>query len=200
MSHLTSAQLIDLAENSVAGLSETALMHVQSCAACQRQLDELRATMAAVSEVPVPEPSPLYWEHFSARVRDAVANERVGNRTGLDRWSWLRAKTLWVAAASVAVLAVAVTLRVDREPASTSSVGGVAVSVIDLAEPLDPGDDPSLSLVGDLAADLDWDAASEAGFTTHVGVDNDAVNQLSEGERRELHQLLKWELGRSGPS
>jgi hypothetical protein len=200
MSHLTSAQLIDLAENSVAGLSEAALSHVQSCAACQRQLEELRATMAAVSEVSVPEPSPLYWEHFSARVREAVANERVGSQVGVERWSWLRARTLWVAAASVAVLAVAVTLRVDREPASTSSVGGAAVSVIDLAEPLDPGDDPSLSLVGDLAADLDWDAASEAGFTTHIGVDNDAVTQLSDGERRELHQLLKGELGRSGPS
>jgi hypothetical protein len=200
MSHLTSAQLIDLAEHNASGLSEASLSHVRSCAACQRQLEELQATMAAISEVSVPEPSPLYWEHFGARVRDVVANERVGNQTGLDRWSWLRAKTLWVAAASVAVLAVAVTLRVDREPASTPSVGGAAVSVIDFAEPLDPGDDPSLSLVGDLAADLDWDAASEAGFTTHVGVDNDAVTQLSDGERRELHQLLKGELGRSGPS
>jgi hypothetical protein len=107
---------------------------------------------------------------------------------------------LWLAAASVAVLAVAVTLRVDREPASTSSIGSATVSVADVGEPLDPADDPSLSLVGDLAADLDWDAASEAGFTTHVGVDNDAITQLSDGERHELHQLLKGELGRSGPS
>jgi hypothetical protein len=200
MSHLTSAQLIDLAENNATGLNEASLSHVRSCAACQRQLEDLQATLVALSEVPVPEPSPLYWEHFSARVRDAVANERVGNQTGFDGWSWLRAKTLWVAAASVAVLAVAVTLRVDREPASTSSIGGATVSIIEVAEPLEPGDDPSLSLVGDLAADLDWDAASEAGFTTHVGVDNDAVTQLSDGERQELHQLLKGELGRSGPS
>jgi hypothetical protein len=200
MSHLTSAQLIDLAENSVTGVSEPSLSHVRSCAACHRQLEDLRATMAAVSEVPVPEPSPLYWEHFSARVREAVANERTGNQAGFERWSWLRAKTLWVAAASVAVLAVAVTLRVDREPVSAPSIGSATVSITDVAEPLEPADDPSLSLVGDLAADLDWDAASEAGFTTHVGVDNDAITQLSDGERHELHQLLKGEMGRSGPS
>jgi hypothetical protein len=200
MGHLTSPQLIDVAENNATDVSETLLSHVRSCAACQRQLEDLRATMAAVSEVPVPEPSPLYWDHFSARVRDAVAKERVGNQAGFERWSWLRAKTLWLAAASVAVLAVAVTLRVDREPASTSSIGSTTVSIADVGEPLDPADDPSLSLVGDLAADLDWDAASEAGFTTHVGVDNDAITQLSDGERHELHQLLKGELGRSGPS
>jgi hypothetical protein len=200
MSHLTSAQLIDLAESSVADVSEAAVSHMQSCTACQRQLEELRATMAAVSEVSVPEPSPLYWEHFNARVREAVANERVGSQAGFERWSWLRAKTLWVAAASMAVLAVAVTLRVDREPVSTSSNGGIAMSITDVAESLEPADDPSLSLVADLAAELDWDTASEAGFTTHIGVDNDAVTQLSDGERRELHQLLKGELGRKGAS
>jgi hypothetical protein len=200
MGHLTSAQLIDLAENSDTGVSEASLSHVRSCAACQRQLGELRQTMAAVSEIPVPEPSPLYWQHFSARVREAVANERVGSQAGFERWSWLRAKTLWVTAASVAVLAVAVTLRVDRDPASISSIGGPTVSITDVAEPLEPAEDPSLSLVGDLAADLDWDAASEAGFTTHVGVDNDVITQLSDGERHELHQLLKGEMGRSGPS
>ena len=64
MSHLTSAQLIDLAENSVTGVSEASLSHVRSCATCQRQLEDLRATMAAVSEVPVPEPSPLVLGAF----------------------------------------------------------------------------------------------------------------------------------------
>jgi hypothetical protein len=200
MRHLTSAQLIDLAENDTTEVSEASLSHLRACAICQHELDDLRATMAAVSEVPVPEPSPLFWEHFSTRVRSAVADERAGNQAGLECWTWLQAKTLWVAAAAVAVLAVAVTLRVDREPASTSPIGGVTMSITDVAEPLEPVDDPSLSLVADLAADLDWDAASEAGFTTHVSVDNDAVTQLSDEERHELHQLLKGELGRSGPS
>jgi hypothetical protein len=59
-------------------------------------------------------------------------------------------------------------------------------------------DDPSLSLVADLAADMDWDAASEAGLTTHVGVDNDAVTDLTDGERRVLNQLLKGEIAHRG--
>jgi hypothetical protein len=63
---------------------------------------------------------------------------------------------------------------------------------------LNLGDDPSLSLMANLAADLDWDAASEAGLTTHVGVDNDAVTELTDGERLALNQLLKGELAHRG--
>jgi hypothetical protein len=61
-------------------------------------------------------------------------------------------------------------------------------------------DDPSLSLVLDLAGELDWDQAREAGLTTHVGVDDDALAQLSDAERVELQKLLKGELANSGAS
>jgi len=198
MGHLTAAQLVDLAEDNASGLSEASSSHLRSCSACRDQLEELRKTMAVVGQVEVPEPSPLFWEHFSERVRVAVADEHIGAGRGVDRWSWLGSKTLWAGAAAVAVLAIAVTVRIDRQPVSTSS--SAAISLADVVEPLESPDDASLSLVADLAADLDWETASEAGFTTHVGVDNDAVTQLSDGERHELHQLLKGELGPRGPS
>ena len=66
------------------------------------------------------------------------------------------------------------------------------------AEPFVIGDDPSLTLVADLAADLDWDAVVEAGLTTHVGMDDDLVLQLTDRERGELRQLLQMELGQLG--
>ena len=59
-------------------------------------------------------------------------------------------------------------------------------------------DDASLSLVADLVTGLDWDAAVEAGLTTDLGIADDVVTQLSDDERRELHQLLRMELGRQG--
>ena len=58
-------------------------------------------------------------------------------------------------------------------------------------------DDPSLSLVADLAAELDWEAAREAGLTTHVGMDDDALSELTSAERSELSRLLQGELSPS---
>ena len=202
MGHLTSEQLIDLAEGTrpISNLSDLSMSHLESCSACQHTLAGLRATMSAVAGVEAPEPSPLFWDRFSARVHDAVQAGRVGTVSGLARWSWLRTRTLWVgAAAAAAVLAIAVGLRVDRPAGPGTLPPSTATANVEaLVEGFGTADDPSLSLVADLIAGLDWEGASEAGFTTHVGVDNDVVSQLTEGERNELHQLLKGELSRSG--
>jgi hypothetical protein len=50
----------------------------------------------------------------------------------------------------------------------------------------------------DLAGDLDWDAAVEAGLAGSAGGVDRAVFDLSLDERRELARLLKAELARSG--
>src|SRR3974390_55701 len=89
MAHLKPARLVDLAAGVEAEQSVTPLAE---CEMCRRALAELRATMAAIktprdpgSNV-VPEPSPLFWDHLSARVRDAVAEEGSPTRVGwLDR-------------------------------------------------------------------------------------------------------------------
>jgi hypothetical protein len=59
-------------------------------------------------------------------------------------------------------------------------------------------DDASLTLLGDLTSDLDWDAASEAGLAPGTGAVDDVVTSLSSGERRELHRLLQEALKPSG--
>jgi hypothetical protein len=149
--------------------------------------------------VDVPEPSPLFWDHFSARVHDAVEAERAAGTSVFGRWSWLRLTPLWAGALAAVVLAIVIVTSGGRPGQPVSTPAGPAASA---AGPLDDslslGDDPSLSLMADLAADLDWDAASEAGLTTHVGVDNDAVTELTDGERRALNQLLKGELAHRG--
>src|SRR5215471_4709679 len=90
MAHLKPARLVDLAEGVEA---EQSVPHLAECDTCRRALAELRATMAAI-ETPrgpgsdvVPEPSPLFWDHLSARVHDAVAEEgRPARVRWLDRW------------------------------------------------------------------------------------------------------------------
>jgi hypothetical protein len=194
MRHFTPEQLIALAEDAGTKLSESQTRHLDQCAECRHQVADLRATMVAVEDATVPEPSPLFWDHFSARVRDAVAAEPNLPPLGPEPWAWFRTKTLWLGAAIVAALVVAVIVRIDRSaPSSTVSISTSGAEAVD---PFGAAEDASLSLVADLAADLDWEAASEAGFTTRVGVD--AVTQLTEAERRELRQLLQGELGRTG--
>jgi hypothetical protein len=206
MGHLTPEQLIDLAEGA---RPESSAPHLRSCERCMAKLAELQATLSAAASVEVPEPSPLFWDHFSARVHEAVEAEAATGGSAVGRWSWLRVSPIRVGTFAVVALALALAMRTGRPEAPVSAP---ASSTATLAEPLGsalPGgalsggaftvtDDPSLLFVEDLAADLDWDAASEAGLTTHVGVDNDAVADLTDSERQVLDQLLKGELARRG--
>ena len=85
---------------------------------------EVREKFAyTASEVDGPEPSPLFWDHFSARVRDAVAAEAVRRRSWFGDWNWTQLLTT-VSAGAVAALLVAVALNsraIDRRsPAGTA--------------------------------------------------------------------------------
>src|SRR5256885_17264553 len=75
--HLNADELVDLAEGA---RPESSTPHLAACPQCRAQLAELRATMSAVADVHVPEPSPLFWDHFSQRVHDAAAAEEMDAR------------------------------------------------------------------------------------------------------------------------
>jgi hypothetical protein len=204
MRHLTSEQLVDLAEGV---RTEPSMPHLQSCEACRTKLAELRTTLSAAGAVDVPEPSPLFWDHFSARVHDAVEAERASGavafgrrpswravlwRLGLWRVGPWRVGPLWIGSLAAVMLAVVLMTRgrVSDTPVPPRTPAIVAESQ---AEAAVVADDASLSLVADLVTDLDWDAAVEAGLT--VGIADDVVMQLNDDERRELNQLLRVELG-----
>jgi hypothetical protein len=201
MRHLTTEQLIDLAEGV---RPESSAPHLRSCETCRDKLLELRTTLFAAGSVNVPQPSPLFWDHFSARVHDAVEAEGATGTSAIGRWSWLSVSPIRVGTFAVVVLALVIAIRGGRPGVPVPQPAGATAAVGESSGDVSPGgalpsglmvaDDPSLSLVADLAADMDWDTASEAGFTTHVGVDNDAVTDLTDSERRVLNQLLKGEL------
>src|SRR5438034_8699386 len=81
--HLNEHELVDLADGS---RTEASAPHLATCSDCRRQLADLRATLASVAAVDVPEPSPLFWDHFSRRVHEAVAAQ---GRPGRARLPWL---------------------------------------------------------------------------------------------------------------
>lgn len=203
MAHLSATEFVDLADGAQ---PESSVRHLQACAACRRQLDAVRSTMRLVREVDAPEPSPLFWGQLSARVRETIAADQsdaspmlggVRDAGGAKGAPWRGWRPVWAATLAALVAAVGLVIRMNQPSTPSAPVPDVAAipeSVIDAA-PVD--DDPSFSLVADLAADLDWESAREAGLTTHVGADDDAVRQLTDGERRELRQLLQGELLRS---
>lgn len=200
MAHLSPEELLDLAEG--AGPREADHPHLAACDLCWRQLADLRSAMAAVSLTAgrdVPEPSPLFWEHLSSRVRDQIANEEP--RAWSSRWpftikaiAWGRLGALSAVAAAAIVLAVMIGSRQPQSPAP--SVGGRGSGAERIAA--EPGaevaaalvDDPSFGVVSDLADDMDVDTAMAAGLASEGSADH-AVLHMTNPELLELQRLLK---------
>jgi hypothetical protein len=202
MGHLTPEQLVDLAEGVRSSSSER---HLERCEACRRQVADLSVVMSESAALDVPEPSPLYWDHLSARVRVAVSAEgapRPAPWFGVASWSRV-ALPLTACALAMLVFGSVVTMRVGPSRALTEAGEGVpapagATNTATLDAPTMLADDPTLSLVSDLAASMDWDAASDAGLTSGPGGAEGAVGQLTGAERLELDRLLKEELKKPG--
>ena len=191
--HLQPDELVDLAEGT---RTESSVPHLAACEACRHQLAELKAMMSAAADVAVPEPSPLFWDHFSARVREAVAAEGVPRRSF---WSWPRlALPVAVAAMAGVILAVALYTGPETRPDLPAVAPTPAVASIDLlSDPQSPDDDTALTLVAELSSDMDLDGAREAGLAGGGSAEH-AVTHLDGGELRELRRLLQEELARSG--
>ena len=198
MRHLTEGELLDLAEGAQ---PEPSAGHLAACEACRQQVTDLRSAMTAAAAVGVPEPSPLFWEHLSVRVREAVDAEGGPSRAGwLLRWPSWRA-IVPIGALAMLALTAALMLRpaYESSPAANASAGSeITDTAADAGDLAQLADDPSLTLLADLTSDLDWDAASEAGLAPRTGAVDDVVTSLSSGERRELHRLLQEALRPSG--
>jgi hypothetical protein len=204
MAHLTPARLVDLAEGTEA---ERVVPHLAECDACRRALAELRATMADIAgpegrgRSDVPEPSPLFWDHLSARVREGVAEESAPGGTGwVERW--LKPSVVLPILAGVAgavILAVVVSRRpivVNPIPATPLPIGDSArLPSLPPLEPLGAADDPALGFIADYGTALAWDdMREEMALVTHAGGTDEAVIALSAEERQELQRLLEEEM------
>lgn len=195
--HLKPDELIDLAEG---GQGEGAA-HLRSCETCRAEVAALTAVMASAASVEVPDPSPRFWKHLSDRVREGIA---VDGST-VRGWGWATAwRPSWSSAALAGVaaavaIAIFVTAPRDWSPLGTISTispkSPVSTPADTAAEfvlqPLGAADDPSLTLVADLTGELDADAMAETGWANHAGGVEEAVANLTDDERVELHRLLK---------
>ena len=191
MKHLAPATFIDLIDGTIA---ESAEPHLAMCAQCTDQLSALRATWQAAADADVPEPSPLFWDHFSARVREAVAAEPVrtpGWREYL-RLPWRVAGLAGAAALIVVAVAQFPSYRASGDRPvhpSTATIGSLDPAPVERL----PEDD-MLAFVADLAGNMEWDDASDIGLAVR-GVDERALADMTDVERSELQRLLTEALG-----
>lgn len=153
----------------------------------QKQDLELLARVREALDVP--EPSPLFWEHFPARVRAAVAAAPV---VPARAW-WARPRAIALAA-SLAVIAVAAgwTLRWPSAPDTAPS------SQVQTTLP-ESGADPAWAIVSSTAATAGVDALQDAGFSVRPASADAAIEDLTEAERAAFVALLQAEMKGTGP-
>ena len=198
--HLEPDDLVDLAEGT---RSESSVPHLAACADCRRQLAEMRAMIATVAEIEIPEPSPLFWNQMSARVAGNIASESRRLPAWLEIAAWRRGWMPAAAVAAAALVAIVLGSRLTAPPPAPPENQSALVALPQVTAP-DPNagaeaigdagfDDASLMLVASLTSSIDVDAARDAVLATDDSADH-AVAHMPAAELRELERLLKAEL------
>jgi hypothetical protein len=205
--HLRESEFVDLLDRV---LPAARLLHLEECQSCRDEADTLARTLAAADDQSIPEPSPLFWEHFSARVRAAIEEEPRPARP------WRLAPMLpaarWAAAGTIAVLILGVLIWRSGAPAGDRPTPSAQHATIEPAStPAGADEDPfgdidgdeAWALVRSVADELDVDEIKAAGIGTRPGAVERVANGLSDIERLELAELIEHEIktGRAaGPS
>jgi hypothetical protein len=182
--HLRPEEIVDALE---ASLTADRARHLEDCAECRSAVAELRDVAAEAARVDVPEPSPLFWDHFAQRVR-AATNEAVAPvRTWWTAWG--RSAALVGAIGAVLLIAALqptapveeATTLVDGEPAFSLGVGT---------------DDVAWGLVVGMATELDV-ADVRAIVKPAEGTADAMLADLTPEQRAEFVRLLQQEMGES---
>ena len=210
--HLSETELVDLAEDA---LDPRRAAHAESCASCRDRAGALRAMLRDTASIDMPEPSPLFWEHFAARVRDEIAAEPAAGRSG---WAWTgvlglrqlrsggRGLVPFAAAAAliIAVVSGVLLVRAGRGGPMPSPGAGAPVVLVTSAGSDGPGSglpDPDnaevWSVLTTAASTVEFEDAHDAGMHVHPAAIDHAVQDLSAAELKELGRLLQAELNRS---
>jgi hypothetical protein len=109
---------------------------------------------------------------------------------------WLRWQLAapMAAVAVIVIVAVSVVPRTSHVPVNPALPAPIDASAGVLDTPI--SDDASLSFVADLASDLDWEGAAQAGFAARPGAVDGVLPTLSATEAVELQRLLTEALAR----
>lgn len=190
MTHLREEEFVDLVEGQ---LSAGRSRHIEACGTCRSQAESLGAVLQAVRAEEVPEPSPLFWEHLSARVARAV---EVEEEPRWDWTGWLAAGRMRLTIAAVALVLIAgVTWRTLAPGGSRPVTEQTLEQAVADAEAFEAD---AWQLVEAAAEDLDLEDLHALGINVRPDSADRMVLELTEEERLELARLLEDEMKRTG--
>ena len=189
MTHLDHLQLVDALDAAAPHVES----HLEACASCREQLEGLRASLARVRTDLVPEPSPLFWNHFSTRVNAGIDAE-AGKRAWVEE-GWMPHALAWsgVLALVLAVVSIIVAPKRSADPLAVAAGPTAAWAEPDLEH------DEAWAVVRELATGFDYEQAQSAGIVPREGAVDRAALELSDAERAELARIIDAELKRIGP-
>jgi hypothetical protein len=192
--HLSAPEFVDALEARVAPAVQA---HLDCCARCAAQLADLRHTMARASEQQdVPEPSPLFWDHFSARVRAAVDAEPVPVPFWTQWWRPIVALGAMTAVAALVVwLRAPVAPAVDRPAPLTTTAAVTAPVTPSVAVPGVTNDEDDLPwiLIVAMASDLSHEDLHQMVPSDRGGAGS--VEDLTPAQREAFVQLVRQQMG-----
>jgi hypothetical protein len=195
MMHLSTGELVDAVEGT---LDEGRASHLAACDSCREQTDALRLVLTDAAAVRVPEPSPLFWDHFSARVRSALQADPTPTT------SWWRRPAMGLAAAAAAAVLTVVALQIaPGRPATIALVApgtpSTPTSAVDTPDTAGvSSNDEVWALLRAAASDMELSDARAAGLSVRPASVDEAVLDLTPVERTELERLIRAELKRAG--
>ena len=188
--HLSPQEFVDALD---ATLATRRLDHLEACAGCRADLDRLRATVIDVRGADVPEPSPLFWDHFSERVRQATAGAPAPVPAAWWGSGW---RPLAGFAAGLAAVVLAAVFWPRAEPA-TAPAPLVVESVVPAgagAPGLVAEDDAPWELFMSLASTLSYDDVRQVA-APRPGTADGMIEQLTPAEREALARMLYAGIG-----
>lgn len=189
--HLTPQQFVDALDHAQPFESQP---HLAECEACTTELASMRALMgdAALASA-VPEPSPLFWDFLSARVREAVRVEPVPALPWTARW-----RMPAVAAGVLGVIVIATLLRPSVDSRAGMAVPADVLREATAASAADAEADAVWDMIASVAPSMPADTAADSGFRPGPAVTGAAIESLTNAERQALVKLLQDAMKTSG--
>lgn len=187
--HLTPDEFVSVADGNEAPQMQE---HLAACRSCQEEVARLKALLVDLEATPVPEPSPLFWDHFSARVRHATLDLEPPAGGADSSWWWTRG---WRPLAMVGALAGAVALAVVLGPGSVSRAPeSIVADAAPSAAIIAFEEDGTWDLVVGLASELEWTDV-RAAVVPRSGTADALIDELTPEQREALVRLLQAEIG-----
>lgn len=183
MNHLSDNELVDALDGT---LQAGPAVHARDCAVCQDRLADLAHALASAREAAIPDPSPLFWDHLSARVRAAIADQpRPAQR-------WLAWPVL-VPFGGLALLVVALVSGIVRHelPRQPESLSADAVR-LETEDAVEAAWALTANLMGTAPTSVETDVPVRPGSAEYAAL------QLTPAEQTELVRLLREELKAGG--